>query len=816
MSTFGFNLRQAIRAVRREPAFFAIATLTLAIGCAAHLSAFTLLDRLLLSGPPHVADADRVFRLHVDRADRLGVGRFLWFQTPFRSYQDFRALEGPFVAMAAYRTANASVGTGAEAREVALVYADHHYFPLLGASPQIGRVFGPDEDRPPSGSPVVVLGDAYWRSAHAGDPSVLGRTVRIGAGTYTVIGVMPPHVTGDLPERVDAWLPLQAVAPQMQAQWTSSLLMRTVSVLVRLAPGTMPSTAAAEAGAAYRRSVEGTSAADPTAEVVLASLDPGRTQRGELSDTGRIALWLQGVALLVLLVALANVANLQMSRGARMRRDLAVRVALGAGRGRLAFALLLELFLIALGATIAGLTIAAIGSVALQQVLVPGATGVVDFARLVPIALMTMAAAVALCLVLTAPQLRAGEIGERLKTGRGGDGFGRERLRQGLLVAQMVVSLLLLVGAGLFLRSIDQLGRLQFGHDHDRILVATMPLAGAGYSAERIEQFYDRTLAELTAVPGVEAVAAGQTTPFAPSLSAEIHLPGTDRLPIDPRYYPTFYTVTPGFFETMGMAMLRGRGFTDQDDTSAPPVIVLEEALARALFPTEEALGRCVIVGSATSPCRTIIGISSNTRRFVTRAEGALRYYIPLAQRVYTWTPQAIFVRTTGDPAAAMPSVRAGLLAIDPGLPYIRLRTLNEMAEPEKRPWRLGSTLFVVFGAAALLVATAGVYGLLSFIVAQRSREIGVRLALGARPVQALTLVLRQSLTWVVAGLVLGSAVALGVGRYVEPMLFQTSPYDPAVYAAAAAVLLAVGIAAGLVPAVRASRVDPNVALRVE
>jgi len=266
----------------------------------------------------------------------------------------------------------------------------------------------------------------------------------------------------------------------------------------------------------------------------------------------------------------------------------------------------------------------------------------------------------------------------------------------------------------------------------------------------------------------------------------------------------------------MGMSILRGRAFSPDDRPTAPPVIILEDALARALFPGDEALGKCVIVGQPRSACRTVVGISSNTRRFVTLADGALRYYIPIAQRVQAFPPQAVFVRTSGDAAAAMPSVRAGLLAIDPGLPFIRLRTLTEMAEPEKRPWRLGSTLFVVFGAAALLVATTGVYALLSFLVTQRSREIGVRLALGASPAQTLLLVIRQSLSWVTAGLVIGTGVALGAGTFVRPMLFETSPYDPTVFAAAATLLLAIGVIAALVLALRASRVDPTVALRAE
>jgi ABC-type antimicrobial peptide transport system permease subunit len=280
--------------------------------------------------------------------------------------------------------------------------------------------------------------------------------------------------------------------------------------------------------------------------------------------------------------------------------------------------------------------------------------------------------------------------------------------------------------------------------------------------------------------------------------------------------FPTFYTVTPAFFDTMGMKVLRGRGFTDADRIGAPLVMVLEQALADALWPGGDALGKCIILGTQGRDCREIVGIVSNTRRFVRTQNSALRFYLPMAQRLFEITPQALFIRAQGDPLAVAEPVRQALFTIDPNLPHLRIRTLEEMSEPEKRPWRMGSTLFVVFGAAALLVATAGVYALLSFMVAQRTREIGVRLALGATRRRTLSLVLRQSLGWVCAGLGVGIVVALAAGKFVQPMLFETSPYDVAVFTGTAILLLAVAAAASLAPAIRASRVDPNIALRVE
>jgi len=379
------------------------------------------------------------------------------------------------------------------------------------------------------------------------------------------------------------------------------------------------------------------------------------------------------------------------------------------------------------------------------------------------------------------------------------------------------MSAMLLVGAGLFMRSIEKVDRLQFGMDNERVLAVTLPLRSAGFSSEASEALFARALEALAPVPGVTQVAAAHSTPFAPSQRTVIFVPGIDRLPFDPPVgYPTFYTVTPAFFQTMGMSITRGRGFTDADGAGAPRVVVVEAAFAARLWPGQDPIGKCFRLTAADQPCREVVGVTTNTRRFVSSTDASLRYYVPMKQRVVQLPPQALFVRAAGDPTALIGPVRAALLRVADNLPYAQIRVLRDLAEPETRPWRLGSTLFVVFGAAALFVATAGVYALLSFMVTQRSREIGVRLALGASPGRTLQMVVRQSLGWVVVGLVTGLAAALAAGRFIQPLLFETSPYDVTVFASTAALLLAVAVVASMGPAIRASRVDPNVTLRAE
>ena len=813
-SGFAFDMRQALHAVRRQPAFFAAAAATLAVGFASHFAAFAVVDRLLLATPPHVVRPDTVFRLHIERGDIDG-GRFLWFQTPLRSYLDLRDHARGFAGMAAYRSSRLSVGSGTAARMISVTFADEHYFPLLGVSAGLGRVFTAGENRPPSGIPVVVLSHAFWRGAYGEDPHVLGRTMRIGAQTFAIIGVTPEGFNGDVAEPIDAWAPLHTGAAELPQTWTTSLSYRSVSVLTRLRDDTTPALAAGETAAVYRQHVSDTPMADDTARVVLSSLYPGRTQMGQLTQAAKIALCLEAVSLLVLLVAVANVVNLQMSRAAHGRRETAVRVALGAGRGRLLRALTFEMLAIGAAAAAGALVLSAWGGAALREFLLPGAAGAIAPARFTAMALATVLAAVAILVAFAwLPMAGRGVVAD-LKPGRGGDGFNRARLRQGLLVAQVVLSAILLVGAGLFMRSAGRLNTIDFGIDPEQVLAVTLPMSSAGYAPAAIEAFHARALEELGAVPGVASVAASHTTPFAPSQSAPLAIPGREPLSFGDAGYPTFYTVTPGYFSTMGMRVVRGRGFTDADAQGAPPVIVVEQALARVLWPGEDPIGKCLVVGT-NGACREVVGIANDTRRFVGSARGALRYYVPMGQRYLPLPPQALLVRAAGDPRALIDSVREAVLRVDGNLPYVRIRVLRDLAEPEMRPWRLGGVLFAVFGAAALLVASMGVYALLAFIVAQRTREIGLRLALGATPGAALALVVAQSLRWIAIGLVAGLAAALGAARFIEPLLFETSPYDPGVFAASALVLLAVAFAASLVPALRASRVDPNVALRVD
>ena len=801
--------------MRRMPAFFMLAGATLAIGFAAHFAAFSIVDRLLLAEPPGVADPAGLRRLHIERADVRG-GRFLWYQTPYKVYQDLRRSASPALRFAAYRTSRTSLGSGADARQVTVAFADRDYFGVLGASAAIGRVLLPEDDPAPSGTPVIVLSDALWRAAFGGDPAVLGREIRLGAKIFTVVGIMPPEFVGDSLEAIGAWAPLHAGAYEMPNVWTTNPVYRSLTVLLRPAHGVSDLAAAEEVRALYLRTIQGTAEADPSARAVLAPIAASRRQTGELTDAARIALWLQGVAVLVLVVAIANVVNLQLSRAIQRRREMAVRLALGAGRGRIIAQLGAEAAIVVGGGAAAGVLLTRLTATAVRQLLAPGSAETIDMGRFTLFVLASAVLATVLCTAAAAIYLRDERISDRLRHGRGGDGFSRPTFRQGILVAQVAISALLLVGAGLFARSMDRLGRLQFGMEQDRVLTIMVPLRNAGYSPAAIESFFERAIPELRAIPGVEQVSAGQTVPFRPSLSALIALPGTDQLPVSGTTYPTYYSVTPGHFATVGTRILRGRGFLDSDTAGSPPVVIVEQALGAKLWPGQDPIGKCLILGGTGQPCREVVGVAANTRRFVRTADGAMRYYIPIAQRLAQFPPAALLVRTTGDPLDLAPALHAALIRVAPDLPFPEMNTLRQLAEPEMRQWRMGSTLFLGCAAVALFVTMAGVYALLGFIVTQRSREIGVRIALGASPARTTRMVVRQSLGWAVVGIAIGLTAAAALGQFVEPLLFETRARDGLVFAATAGALIFMAAAASAGPAFRAGRVDPNVALQTE
>jgi predicted permease len=404
-----------------------------------------------------------------------------------------------------------------------------------------------------------------------------------------------------------------------------------------------------------------------------------------------------------------------------------------------------------------------------------------------------------------------------LRAGPRGGSYQRSRLRGFLVLLQATLSVVLLVGAGLFARSLRNIRGMDLGMDPERVLVVTWTDALlADVNGGDREGFHARALESLQRLPVVEHASLSVTSPFFSSLSTDLRMPGRDSIPRLADGGPYVNGVTPDYFATMGTRIVEGRGFTDADREGAPRVTIVSQTMARILWPGETPLGQCLIIGSDDAPCSEVIGVAADAARQSLSRDPVMQYYVPLAQNQLTANLRVLFARTRGDASKAISAVRKEVQALDAALPFADIRTLESMIDPNVRPWRLGASLFGSFGALALLLAAVGLYSVIAYSVAQRTQEMGVRIALGARAAHVLRLVLSRAIATAAAGIAIGLFIAVLVGDAVQPLLFEESAHDPIVLLGVAAVLLVTGIVAGSIPAFRATRVDPVTAMHAE
>ncbi|HEV8150688.1 MAG TPA: FtsX-like permease family protein, partial [Gemmatimonadales bacterium] len=532
------------------------------------------------------------------------------------------------------------------------------------------------------------------------------------------------------------------------------------------------------------------------------------------SSVAKVATWISGVALIVWLIACANVANLLLARALRRRREIAVRLALGISRARLAAQLLIESVLLAVLGGAAGVLVAQWGGAVLRSQLLPRtarATVVND-----PRTLLFAGVAALIGGVLTglAPvlQARRADLNNDLKAGVREGMPHRSRMRIGLLIFQAALSTVLLIGAGLFVRSLRNVRTLPLGYDVDPVLSLELQMRGVTLDSAARVTLRNRLLDEVKTIPGVTHAARRVTMPFWSTWNMDIHVAGIDSVQRLGEF--DLNVVSSDYFATMGTRLLRGRGITDQDKAGAPSVMVVSEAMARTLWPGKEALNQCVRVGSDTVPCTYVVGIAENIKSQQLSNEGGLFYYLSSAQS----SPDqgGLFVRVHGDAANLGETVRRRLQALMPGASYLTVTPLAEIVGSQTQSWQLGATLFTVFGVLALVLAAIGLYSVIAYNVAQRTHELGVRVALGAEARDLVRLVLREGIKLALVGVVLGGAIVLVIGKWVKPLLFDTSPRDPTVFLGVSAVLVATALLASFLPARRAGRVDPIEALRAE
>ena len=814
METMIHDIRHALRGFARTPGFVLAVVVTLALGIGANTTMFGVLDVLLLRPPAHVQRADRLVRAHFSRP-APGVGMSTRPNTSLPGYESLRDAGPPFASVAVVRPSIMSLGRGADARQVAVTLVTHNFFPMLGVTPTLGRFFSAEEDRV-GGERVAVVSHAFWRARLGGDRAALGRPLRIGKGSYTVIGVAPSGFTGVDLAGPDVWLPVYAALEEaMPAVALTSRDYRWVHVIARLRDGARTRDAGAPATLAFRRAAAASERRSDTAYTVL--LGPVQAARGPSSTSdARVSLWIGGVAGLVLLVACANVANLLLARGIRRRREVAIRLGLGAGRAQLLRLLLVESLLLGLAGGAAGLLVAVWGGALVRDLLLPALPDSVTVLDWRVLAFTGGISLLAGLLAGIAPALRSSraDLAATLRSGAHDVTATRVRLRAALLAAQVAFTVVLLVGAGLFARSLRNVESLDLGISVDRVLRVQVSTQAVVLARDASDALYLRLLERARAIPGVERAAVTMGSPFSSQISTDLRASGRDSLPQLPTGEPVFNAVTPEYFAALGMRIVRGRGFTDGDVSDSAHVAVVGQTFAQLVWPGEDPIGKCLYHGDDQATCVQVVGVASNAK-LVDVIEGpVLQYYLPLSYASNGLTDLLIRTRSPARDAAA--AVQRALQGSDPDLPYVQVTSLEGDVAPQLRSWRMGATMFSAFGLLALAIAAVGVFGVTAYTVDQRTREIGVRIALGAQPRGVVRLVLLQGVSAAAAGAAVGLLGALALGRAVASLLYGVAPADPLVLGSVTAALLAVALLAAWLPARRAARVDPIIALQAE
>jgi putative ABC transport system permease protein len=813
----------ALRGVRRAPGFTISIVVILALGIGANAVMFGVVDRLLLSPPQHVISADDVRPLFVRRIGFNGdvfTGRTI----TWNDYLDFVSLN-TFASMGAYAGPDErTVGRGEEAGQARVAAGSASFFPTLGVQPTLGRFFSEEDDRI-GAPPTAVLAHEYWEREHGSDPEVLGTTIDIGRGVYTVIGVAPPGFTGARLEPVDIWLPLLVMQSLENGEgWMEGRGWYWLQAVGRLAPDATVEAAEAEATAAHRAGRAEQIAQgdyDEGAQVIAAPIIGARGP--QQNNEARVAQWLAGVSLIVLLIACFNVANLLLARAVRAQREIAVRLALGIDRSRLVAELLAESLVLAGMGALAAVVVARFLGGVVHQTLLPD-VAFTDTGLGVRLLVFTLVATLVAGLVtglLPAWQATRTELVDALRAGGRSVAGGHSRTRVALLVGQAALSVVLLVGAGLFVRSLRQAEELDLGFDADRLLVIALEW-NETLPAEERRVIYEDVLSRVRRLPGVHAAGLSYSVPFQSSIAlGQPRVPGLDSVPRHHNGGPYVNKVGAGYFDAMRLTLLRGRGIEAADDVEgAPPVAVVSESMADAYWPAGDVLGACMIFDGdddVEPQCTEVVGVVENHRRqALVEDDPHFIYYLNQGHYAFEGPPQSMMVGSSGDPSALLPRVRAEASAASSQVRFVEATTMSDLVEPDLRSWRLGASMFTVFGLLALIVAAWGLYSVLAFDVALRHHELGVRSALGADRARIVRLVLRQALVLVAVGTAIGLIAAAGAARFVEPLLFRVSGTDPATYAAVALALLTVAGLAGSLPAWRATRVDPREALQAE
>lgn len=841
------DLRHAVRVLMQAKGWTAVVVLSLAVGIGANAAVFTAVNGALLRKLP-VDDPDSLVRLRWggrndmsnDQNDYGMSGRgpdgvFIHTTFSYPMFEHFRSANQTMTDLAASRPGGATVTIDGRAETATRLMVTGNYHGLLGVKARVGRTLLAEDDNP-SAPAVAVLSERYWQSRFAADQTVIGKTIRVNGVPVTIVGVIEASFTGtqlvtaqpsslSMPIRLEDQISGDDPRLNDPTAWW-------VQVTGRLKPGVTPAQVHGNLASIFQRQSRAgmdSYLASASEDVRNRSENQGRTavphllvdsaSRGTYDiderQTRSLAI-LGAVVALVLLLVCANVANLLLSRAAARQREISVRLSMGATRGRVIRQLLTESVLLASIGGLLGLVLARWGQSVLPAPV--GTAAPADWRILLFTAGVTVVTGIIFGM---APALRATkmDIGIALKDDSRTVAGSNTMLSRALLVAQVSISVVLLVGAGLFLHTLNNLRSVDVGFDPQNLLFVRVDAEGAGLSDERTVQFLQDGMSRLQSLPGVRGATISRPTMLSGNTS------GTSMY-VQGRSYPAgrtaysserdinYVIVAPNYFATMGIPLVAGRGFTDRDDKRAPEVIIINEAAARQFFPNENPVGRRVGRSPEQSGNMEIVGVLRDIRYNSLREPPPPTMYLPYLQT--SPEDQVFSVRTSVDPATILSTVRAAIGAIDPNIPIVTVETQISQIERRFVQERILCQAYTLFGGIALFVAAIGLFGVMSYNVSRRTREIGIRMAMGAERTAVVGVVLRESMLLVAGGIVIGIAAALAAGRLIASQLFGLNPTDAATMVSAIAVMTIVSAAAGYLPARRATRVDPMVALRYE
>lgn len=797
------DLRYALRTLARNPGFACVSILALALGVGANSAIFTVVQSVLLRPLPF----RRSDELIVVRERNLKAG-FPQFSLSPGNYVDYRDHNHTLSGFTAFSRLGVNLSGGAEPERLRGARVTNEFFHVLGVQPSVGRAFTAAEGQF-GAQKVVILSDGLWQRRFGGAKDVLGRQLKMNEELYTVVGVMPPDFS--FPARAEIWTPLALNAQNWQQRGGHYL-----SGVARLKLGTSLAAAEADLNSIAARAEK----AYPNSNTGWDTTSTG-LQESMVGKIRPLVMTLMAAVGFVLLIACVNLANLLLSRSAARRREIGIRNALGAGRGRLIRQLLTESVLLSgLGAAL-GLLLAWGGtrllvnlnpnilprakeisldaSVVLFTIAIAGLTGI----------LFGLAPAIHMAKTDLAAAFREGGRGNSI-------GFRRNTLRSVLVIGEVALALVLLCGAGLLMRSFYHLQSMDPGFDPHDVLTFRTNLPGAKYKTdEQQEAFYTRALDRIRALPGVTVAGAAQIFPLAGDdyILTFVQV-GKPPVPVGNQPSAAFYSATPGYFGALRIPIKAGRDFTARDNAAAPPVAIISESMARQFYANENPLGQRLQIGGGDDKPAEIVGIAGDVRDNELESKGRAAMYRPAAQAPFG--SMYFGVRTERDPAAAIAGVRAAIREMDAELPLDAVGTVDALVETSLSQRRFAMLLMGIFAGLALVLAMVGIYGVMAYSVTQATQEIGIRMALGAGRGDVVRMVLGYGALLMSAGIVAGVAASLGAGRLLASQLFEVKSYDPVTYALVGSVLIATALAACLIPAFRAMRVDPVIALRNE